>query len=67
MNYEDALLRTVQAVEAVNLTEVLPIDILGWYDQKRSAELDAEEKGKTEALRFLERRVEHWRHIATAE
>lgn len=61
------LYETVQVLEAHNFMELLPSDALAWYENRKSSEIDAEEQGKTEALRFLQRKVEHWQRIEKAE
>lgn len=65
LNVEDMLLRTVQAVEMHNLMELLPVDVLGWWEERKRLELANEQVKETEAMRFFAARMQKMREHAS--
>ncbi len=67
LDLEQMLIETVTILEANNLRELLPIEVIAWWDARKAKELEESENDKAEAFKFLEKRVEHWRRISSAE
>lgn len=61
---ERMLEQTVQNVEFHNLMELLPTEVEAWWEaRKQAAELAARQE-QTDAQRFFEERVAHWKGTA---
>jgi hypothetical protein len=66
VDFERMLIETVTMMESSNLMELLPVEVEAWWGQRKLEEEQELESDRSEAMKFVEQRLKHWKQQQVA-